>query len=124
MTNAELDQAVGKAKGWVDYPSDSIESRTVWLTQPGKVPFGEAILKRNYTPTINAGQWAELLDEMSLGTVDFYLTYCTDTSRWRCGWLGRNKATGRTIGQAVCKAYCRWKDKETSEVDAILLVGD
>lgn len=46
-----LDYAVAKAKGWIDYPDDSIECGSIWHTDPSRAPYGEFIDKRHWNPS-------------------------------------------------------------------------
>jgi hypothetical protein len=46
-----LNHAVGKALGWTDYPTDSIEHGSVRHLDPLRTPFGKVLNKSSFKPS-------------------------------------------------------------------------
>lgn len=66
LSGKELDYAVGKARGWINYPEDSIEHGDTWHCDPEKAPFGRCIKLSNYTPSSDWGQAGALIEEFGI----------------------------------------------------------
>lgn|SRR5574343_665294 len=63
LTGKDLDYAVGKANGWIDYPEDSIEHGDTWHCDPDRAPFGRTIEKRFYTPSTDGEQGMYIIEQ-------------------------------------------------------------
>lgn len=56
LEGVDLDYWVAKARGWIDYPSDSIEQGRYWHTDPARAPFGLRVEKHYFRPST---AWAQ-----------------------------------------------------------------
>ena len=73
LTGAQLDWAVAKAIGWINYPTDSSERGTIWHTDADKAPFGPTIRVKNWRPSSDWGQCGPLLSSYKVGAVPMSL---------------------------------------------------
>jgi Protein of unknown function (DUF2591) len=63
LTGAALDWAVAKAKGWVDFPTDSVEKGLWWHLDRHTAPFGERVYKPYWTPSTDWAQGGPIIEE-------------------------------------------------------------
>jgi Protein of unknown function (DUF2591) len=67
LEGAQLDWAVGKANGWISYPTDSMERGEIWHTESEKAPFGKLI--SGYHPSTDWAQAGPIIEDEKLGIV-------------------------------------------------------
>lgn len=53
LTNKQLNDAVARAIGWKNFPSDSVEHGDTWYKDKEKAPFCQYIKRRNWNPSTN-----------------------------------------------------------------------
>lgn len=68
LEGADLDTAVARALGWIDYPEDSVEHGDTWHMQPEKAPFGAIRRKSDWQPSINPNQGMNIIEEFGIAT--------------------------------------------------------
>lgn len=66
LIGAALDYAVGRANGWLDYPTDSIEKGVYWHTDPAKAPYGHRMWKEDYQPSTNWEQGGPVIERVGI----------------------------------------------------------
>jgi hypothetical protein len=50
LNDDQINDYCGRARGWVDYPTDSTECGKVWHLDKDRAPFGMVLNKQNWKP--------------------------------------------------------------------------
>ncbi len=72
LTGPALDWAVAKAKGWVNYPTDSVEQGMWWHTNPAIAPLGNDYYKvhrSDWNPSANWEQGGPIIEREKIGVM-------------------------------------------------------
>lgn len=69
MNDKEITDLAGKAMGWVDYPTDSVEQGSVWHLDKQKAPFGRTLRKYNWTPLESIQQAMDIAFELDFSVL-------------------------------------------------------
>lgn len=66
LSGKELDEAVGYALGYIDYPSDSVECGRVWHLDAERTPFVRIMNKCDFSPTTNSSQFLDIIKNFDI----------------------------------------------------------
>ena len=55
MDDKTLLELAGRAQGWFDYPTDSVEAGSMWHTDKDKAPFDHSFSKASWNPLTDDG---------------------------------------------------------------------
>lgn len=69
MNDREITDLAGKAMGWVDYPTDSVEQGSIWHLDKQKAPFGRILSKRDWTPLTSILQAMDIAFELDFSVL-------------------------------------------------------
>lgn len=69
MTDKELIEKAGRAQGWVDYPTDSVEQGDTWHLEPSKAPFGKTLPKDQWNPLGDDGDNHRLATALDISVI-------------------------------------------------------
>lgn len=125
LTGTELDYAVGKAQGWINYPSDSIECGDTWHCDASRAPFGPIINLSDYSPTKDAYQCLKLVKEFSITIYAPHHLHKNEQEPFGAQiYIVNNPhvVRGRTLEEAVCRCFVISKGITQLEIPAYVKV--
>jgi len=114
LTGKGLDEAVARAQGWIDFPTDSIEQGKVWHKNPAKAPFGPTIDKSEYRPSQDFSEAMAILEAEGISLKRRALPHREGSPQYE--WVARYPAagsaghrggdvTGRSPVEAILRCY-------------------
>jgi hypothetical protein len=106
---SQLDDAVARALGWIDYPDDSIEHGRYWHIMPDKAPFGRRLEKSYWHPSTSWRQ-AGLLIEKDRIHIE-HKDGCVGAYYHRYHPFGY--CNGKTVLEAVCRIFVLERMRKT-----------
>lgn len=106
LEGEKLNEWVGRALGWVDYPEDSIERGSVWHFGRDRAPFGRILNKRDWDPSRNISQCWPLIDKYGL-CVRPHVTVDGIITDWAAEWKFPMKERAGQVGKTGLIAACR-----------------
>ena len=117
LPGSELDDAVGKALGWVDYPTDSIERGRVWHLDKDEAPFGRVMYKHDWKPSTDGQQCMNLIEEHVIALARYeHRDGILCDAYWVASWTGAydsmhygNSVEAGSAQIAVCLAVIESK---------------
>jgi hypothetical protein len=101
LAGQALDWAVAKCKGWITYPTDSVEQGDWYHTDAASAPLGYAhnrVYRKDFSPSSNWAQGGPLIDLAGIA-VSFGPQW-TAVHNQRLGTV-----TGHTPLIAICRCY-------------------
>ncbi len=66
LVGPDLNWAVAKALGWINYPEDSLERGAYWHTDLERAPFGKCIRLSEWNPSTDMNQGGKLLGKIGI----------------------------------------------------------
>lgn len=124
LVGPALDWAVGRAQGWVVYPTDSVEHGDTWHMDPDRAPFGRVMKVADWQPSTRWAQCGQLIERYMLRISphvrrnDVVTSWAADTC-WPCNTTPGQ--CGATPLIAACRAIVASAMGGTVSVPAELL---
>lgn len=105
LEGRELDYAVAKACGWVNYPTDSVEAGRVWYMEPEFAPGGAMVLADYWKPSTDGEQAMKLITEWGVALredkgVWYAMRSCDLGSGQQAPWVEFSYKGGERYGPA------------------------
>lgn len=91
---------VGRAMGWVNYPTDSIEHGNTWHCNPKTAPFGPTMYTSEYTPSTDLYQCETIMVDHIVKLIK-----SNDSDGWYAYYTDYDYQHGTTIQEAICRAF-------------------
>jgi hypothetical protein len=98
-----LDYAVGKAQGWVNYPTDSVERGSIWHLNPDTAPFGETLRVSYFHPSTDREQGYEIVER------EFIAVFSIEAAPFEGEWAAEQDRHQQLTQMDDCyghKGYC------------------
>ncbi len=111
MTDAEINEAIFKAKGWREIYS--VFEKSVWRKDEGNENLWSTSLADLPDYTHSWELCGELLEEMKSADVD--LMYFKTLNKWGVDWLDNDEVEyerdADTPQRAICEAWLAWREQ-------------
>lgn len=117
LTGIALDWAVGKANGWISYPTDSVEKGQWWHTDSTLAPHGfdhNRVAVADYRPSTNWAQGGPIIEQEGIA-LQRWLETGWIADRWNFRFVpGHNQ--GETPLIAAMRCYVAHKLGDEVEI--------